>query len=140
MSMLGIFNISGSAVSAQSQRLNVVASNLANAATTSGSEASAFRAKRTVFKTIMEEQGVVQMDRNKGGVKVQAIPKNEKFRIQGAFSGNLSNLVYYSYAASYTEIQGLMNMGPSAKTVSKSEDTPPYLADTYWTTSYQLQN
>lgn len=75
-----------------------------------------------------------------GGVKVQAIPKNEKFRIQGAFSGNLSNLVYYSYAASYTEIQGLMNMGPSAKTVSKSEDTPPYLADTYWTTSYQLQN
>jgi Concanavalin A-like lectin/glucanases superfamily len=75
-----------------------------------------------------------------GGVKVQAIPKNEKFRIQGSFSGNLSNLVYYSYAASYTEIQALMNMGPSAKTVSKSEDTPPYLADTYWTTSYQLQN
>ena len=30
MSMFSIFNVSGSAVSAQSQRLNVVASNLAN--------------------------------------------------------------------------------------------------------------
>ena len=30
MSMFSIFNVSGSAISAQSQRLNVVASNLAN--------------------------------------------------------------------------------------------------------------
>ena len=33
MSMFSIFNVSGSAISAQSQRLNVVASNLANADT-----------------------------------------------------------------------------------------------------------
>ena len=33
MSMFQIFNVAGSAVSAQSQRLNVVASNLANADT-----------------------------------------------------------------------------------------------------------
>ena len=33
MSMMNIFNVSGSAASAQSQRLNVVASNLANADT-----------------------------------------------------------------------------------------------------------
>ncbi len=36
MSMLNIFNVAGSAVSAQSQRLNVVASNLANADTVAG--------------------------------------------------------------------------------------------------------
>ena len=36
MSMLSIFNVSGSAASAQSQRLNVVASNLANADTVAG--------------------------------------------------------------------------------------------------------
>jgi flagellar basal-body rod protein FlgC len=36
MSMLNIFNVSGSAASAQSQRLNVVASNLANADTVAG--------------------------------------------------------------------------------------------------------
>jgi len=36
MSMMNIFNVSGSAISAQSQRLNVVASNLANADTVWG--------------------------------------------------------------------------------------------------------
>ena len=36
MSMFKIFNVSGSAVSAQTQRLNVVASNLANADTEIG--------------------------------------------------------------------------------------------------------
>ena len=36
MSMFSIFNVSGSAVSAQSQRLNVVASNLANADAVAG--------------------------------------------------------------------------------------------------------
>ena len=36
MSMFNIFNVSGSAASAQSQRLNVVASNLANADTVAG--------------------------------------------------------------------------------------------------------
>jgi flagellar basal-body rod protein FlgC len=38
MSMFQIFNVAGSAVSAQSQRLNVVASNLANADTVAGPE------------------------------------------------------------------------------------------------------
>ena len=36
MSMMKIFDISGSAVSSQSQRLNVVASNLANVDTVAG--------------------------------------------------------------------------------------------------------
>ena len=36
MSLMKVFNISGSAVSAQSQRLNVVASNLANAESVAG--------------------------------------------------------------------------------------------------------
>ena len=36
MSMFSIFSVSGSAISAQSQRLNVVASNLANADAVAG--------------------------------------------------------------------------------------------------------
>ena len=42
MSMTNIFNIAGSAVSAQSQRLNVVASNLANADTVAGPDGQAY--------------------------------------------------------------------------------------------------
>lgn len=64
----------------------------------------------------------------------------EDIRIQGAMKGNLSNLKYFSYALTFTEIQSLMDLGVSSQTVSSTQDLPPYLTDTYWTTSYQLQN
>ncbi len=51
MSMFKIFNVSGSAVSAQSQRLNVVASNLANADTVAGPDKSPYKARQVVFNT-----------------------------------------------------------------------------------------
>lgn len=57
----------------------------------------------------------------------------------GTFSGNLSNLIYLAYAASYTEIQGLLNLGVSTQTLTSSQDKPPYLVDTYWTTTYMQQ-
>ncbi len=51
MSMFKVFDISGSAVSAQSQRLNVVASNLANADTVAGPDRSPYKARHVVFET-----------------------------------------------------------------------------------------
>lgn len=58
MSMLSIFQISGSAISAQSQRLNAVASNLANAETVAGDDGQAYRAKQVVFQTaVVDSQG-----------------------------------------------------------------------------------
>lgn len=62
---LSIFDISGRAMSAQLVRLNTTASNLANAGTVAGSEGSAFRAMKPVFRTVMGEAGqaTVQVDR-----------------------------------------------------------------------------
>ena len=51
MSMFSIFNVSGSAVSAQSQRLNVVASNLANVDAVAGPDGKAYKARQLVFQT-----------------------------------------------------------------------------------------
>ena len=51
MSLSKIFDISGSAVSAQSQRLNVVASNLANVESVAGPEGQTYRARQVVFQT-----------------------------------------------------------------------------------------
>jgi flagellar basal-body rod protein FlgC len=51
MSMFQIFNVSGSAASAQSQRLNVVASNLANADTVAGPDGQAYKARQLTFQT-----------------------------------------------------------------------------------------
>ena len=58
MSLFNIFNIAGSAMTAQSQRLNVVASNLANADSTTGPDGKPYRAKQVVFSTLpMDGQG-----------------------------------------------------------------------------------
>ena len=51
MSMFKIFNVAGSAVSAQSQRLNVVASNLANADAVAGPDGQAYKSRQVVFTT-----------------------------------------------------------------------------------------
>lgn len=49
MSLFNVFNIAGSAMTAQSQRLNVVSSNIANADSTTSSTGQPYRAKQVVF-------------------------------------------------------------------------------------------
>lgn len=52
MAFFNIFNIAGSGMSAESVRLNTVASNLANADSVSSSQASAYKARYPVFQAI----------------------------------------------------------------------------------------
>lgn len=52
MPLSDIFEISGSAMTAQSQRLNVVASNLANADSVTSSDGQPYRAKQVVFTAL----------------------------------------------------------------------------------------
>ncbi|ROP58299.1 flagellar basal-body rod protein FlgC [Enterobacter sp. BIGb0383] len=49
MSLFTIFNISGSAMTAQSKRLNVSASNMANADSIAGPDGKPYRAKQVIF-------------------------------------------------------------------------------------------
>ena len=70
MSLEQIFHVAGSAVSAQSQRLNVVASNLANADTVAGPGGQAYKARQVVFQTeLMAQTGAA-------GVKVAAVAED----------------------------------------------------------------
>jgi flagellar basal-body rod protein FlgC len=66
MSLFNIFNVSGSAMSAQAQRLNVVASNLANADSATSASGQAYRAKQVVFEAVPTTGGGA-------GVKVQQV-------------------------------------------------------------------
>ena len=52
MSLFDIFNVAGSAMTAQSQRLNVVASNLANADSAVSANGQPYKAKQVVFSTM----------------------------------------------------------------------------------------
>ena len=57
MSLFSIFNVSGSAMSAQAQRLNTTASNLANADSATSATGQAYRAKQVVFEAVQLESG-----------------------------------------------------------------------------------
>lgn len=75
MSMFRIFDVAGSAVSAQSQRLNVVASNLANADTVAGPDGSAYKARQVVFQTVL--MGTRDQPEGAAGVRVSTVREDE---------------------------------------------------------------
>jgi flagellar basal-body rod protein FlgC len=50
MSLLNVFQVAGGALTAQSMRLNVVASNLANAESVAGPDGRPYRARQVVFE------------------------------------------------------------------------------------------
>ncbi|NKI93086.1 flagellar basal body rod protein FlgC [Rhizobacter sp. SG703] len=77
MSMFQIFNVSGSAVSAQSQRLNVVASNLANVDTVAGPDGQAYKARQVTFQTEMMGQLGQPGAAAAAGVKVSTITEDQ---------------------------------------------------------------
>jgi flagellar basal-body rod protein FlgC len=52
MSLFNIFNVAGSAMNAQSQRLNAVASNLANADSATSANGTPYKAKQVVFAAV----------------------------------------------------------------------------------------
>ncbi len=75
MSMLRIFDVAGSAVSAQSQRLNTVASNLANVDTVAGPDGKAYKARQVVFQTTL--MGNVAQREASAGVRVSNITEDQ---------------------------------------------------------------
>ena len=77
MSLFQIFNVAGSAQSAQSQRLNVVASNLANADTVAGADGQAYKARQVVFQTqLMGEVAGTAGQAGAAGVRVSTIAED----------------------------------------------------------------
>lgn len=111
MALDNLFNIAGSALNAQTARMNATASNLANASSVASAEKDAFRAKRTVFKTIMAELGS-NSSVNTGGVKVSAISDDPKPIARMSDPGNPSadkdGYVYLSNVNEMTEMVEMM--------------------------------
>lgn len=78
MSMIDTFNITGTALSAQSIHMDVIARNMANAQLVSGSEQDAYRARRPEFAAILSNSfvsrsgpGPLTGGRQTSGVKVE---------------------------------------------------------------------
>ena len=61
MGFKDISQIAGSAMAAQTVRLNTIASNLANANAVAGSATEAYRARKPVFAAMVGEEGVARV-------------------------------------------------------------------------------
>ena len=74
MSLFNVFDIAGSAMSAESVRLNVTSSNLANAQSAGGSETDTYLARHPVFSAVMQS---LKADASSIGVRVDGIVESQ---------------------------------------------------------------
>jgi flagellar basal-body rod protein FlgC len=68
---MNIFSVAGSAMTAQSQRMNVTASNLANAESVAGPDGEPYRAKQVIFEVAPSGQQDI------GGVQVSGVIEDQ---------------------------------------------------------------
>jgi flagellar basal-body rod protein FlgC len=80
MSLMKIFDTAGSGMSAESLRLNSVASNLANADSVSSSADSAYKAKELLFAPVQENDGSFgsSEDGVNNGVRMVGVSESEQ--------------------------------------------------------------
>jgi len=88
MSMLDVFHIAASALSAQSVRLNTTASNMANADSVVSADGSPYRAKQVVFQAVPVGQAgqgvrVQQIVESAAPLKTQYDPGNPAANADG---------------------------------------------------------
>jgi hypothetical protein len=65
-----------------------------------------------------------------------SLKQSDSLIFDGTAMGLASSVFYYSYALSYSEINSLMNAGPSSVLENSNDQAmSAYLADTWWTTN-----
>lgn len=107
MSSFRIFDIAGSGMSAQSVRLNTVASNLANAESVSGTPEAAYRARHPVFEAV--RAGVAGAD--DAAVRVKGIVEDTRAPEMRYQPGNpLANADGYVFAPNVNVVEEMVDM------------------------------
>ena len=113
MSSFKIFDIAGSGLSAQSVRLNTVASNLANADSVSGDPATVYKARHPVFQAVQQEiQGATSLDnQSEAAVRVSGIMESQAAPQMRYDPGNpLANAQGNVYAPNVNVIEEMTDM------------------------------
>jgi flagellar basal-body rod protein FlgC len=114
MSFKDISQIAGSAMHAQSVRLNTVASNLANADSVSGNEADTYRARKPVFAAIMNS--------SENGARVQVVDVVDsaeplrKVYEPGHPMANADGMVFYPNVNQVAEMTDMMSASRAFET------------------------
>lgn len=109
MGLYDIFDISGSAMSAQSVRLNTTASNIANADSVASSTGETYKARHPVFQAVLE--GIGGKNSPTAGVKVAGIVESKAEPIARYQPDNpLADENGYVYAPNVNIVEEMANM------------------------------
>jgi flagellar basal-body rod protein FlgC len=104
MSLFNVMSIAGSALTAQSARLNAVASNLANADSMVGADGQPYRAKQVQFRAMMVEGGGL-------GVRAtQVVESNAPMRLAYDPTSPAANEQGYVTMPNVNPIEEMVNM------------------------------
>ena len=108
MSLFTIIDVAGSAMNAQSVRLNVTASNLANAGSVSGDPNSVYRARQPVFsafqQTLADQSGVSGV--RLAGVVESAAPLEMRYQPEHPEADENGNV----YVSNVNTVEEMVNM------------------------------
>lgn len=117
MSLFNIFNVAGSGMAAQAQRLNVVASNLANADSTTSANGQPYRAKQVVFSAVPVDGGGAQ------GVKVTAVVEdNAPLRVVYDPKHPMANEQGYVSMPNVNVVDEMVNMISASRSYQNNVD------------------
>lgn len=105
MSVFNVFSIAGSALSAQSARLNAVASNLANVDSVTGSNGQPYRAKQVVFAA-----SPVGGEGGQGVRVTQVVESAAPLRLQYEPSSPFANEQGYVQMPNVNPVEEMVNM------------------------------
>ena len=108
MSFERLMSIAGTGMNAKLIRMNTTASNLANAGVVAGTDAGAFRAKRPMFESLLNN-AMSGKESFEGGVKVSGIINDPK-PVKQVFEPNnpLADDNGYVFASNVNEIEELI--------------------------------
>ena len=125
MTAFKIFDIAGSAMSAQSLRLNLVASNLANAGSVSSSIDQTYRSRQPVFAA--ELQNAVDQQSAAAGVRVAGVVESgAPTQMEYAPDHPMANDEGYIFKSNVNTVEEMANM----MSASRSYQTNMEVANT----------
>jgi flagellar basal-body rod protein FlgC len=104
-----IFDVAGSGMSAQSVRLNTVASNLANADSISGDPKAVYKARHPIFEAV--KSAMSQQEGGNAAVRVKTIMESQATPNARYEPGNpLANADGYVYAPNVNVVEEMVDM------------------------------
>jgi flagellar basal-body rod protein FlgC len=112
--LFSVFNVAGSALNAETIRLNTTASNLANAESVNGDASKVYRARQPVFQSMVDQSDFGLPDENSTtGVRVLGIveskaPPTERFEPENP-AANKDGYVYMSNVNSIEEMTNMIS-------------------------------